>query len=235
MFYTMFMKSIEGINIKETIESTRKQLSLDPNISPSLKSAIELLLIIVKLLSDSLCLNSNNSSIPPSQDIKGKKALSKSSSISGAKKPGGQNGHKGETLRQVENPDEIEFLKIKREELPEGRKYKPVGVEKRQVVDLVIKRHVLEYQAEILEDESGKKYVASFPEGIVSPIQYGEGVRTHAVYMSQYQLIPYNRVKEQLSELLGLSISSGSIFNFNQEAYNKLESFEVLVKHRSSR
>src|SRR5665213_3524347 len=48
--------------------------------------------------------------------------------------------------------------------------------------------------------------------------------------MSQFQLIPYNRIQDYFNDQIGLSISSGSLFNFNKEAFEKLEPFEGLVK-----
>jgi hypothetical protein len=45
-------------------------------------------------------------------------------------------------------------------------------------------------------------------------------VKAHSVYLSQYQLIPYNRVQEYFADQLQIPIAEGSIFNFNKEAYN---------------
>jgi transposase len=42
------------------------------------------------------------------------------------------------------------------------------------------------------------------------------------VYMSQFQLIPYLRIEDYFQEQMGLSLSAGSLFNFNQEAYDLL-------------
>ncbi len=75
-----------------------------------------------------------------------------------------------------------------------------------------------EYQAEILENEKGKRFTASFPKEATKKVQYGLGVKANAVYMSQYQLIPYNRVEEHFDEQMGLGISAGTIYNFNVEA-----------------
>jgi transposase len=50
--------------------------------------------------------------------------------------------------------------------------------------------------------------------------------------MSQYQLVPYNRVEENFHDQVGIPISSGSIYNFNKDAYARLEAFEAIVKSK---
>ena len=135
-------------------------------------------------------------------------------------------GHVGVTLKKVDDPDEIKIIKLNRRNLPPG-KYKKIGYESRQVFDIEISRMVTEYQAEILEDSNGNQFVAPFPEGVTKAVQYGGDLKAHSVYMSQYQLIPYKRIQEYFSDQLGIPVSEGSIYNFNQEAYGSLEPFEV--------
>jgi len=145
------------------------------------------------------------------------------------KQRGGQNGHKGYRLEKVKNPDRIKILKIDQTILPPGE-YKEVGYESRQIVDIEIKKIVTEYRAQILENSKGKRYVALFPQGVTKDIQYGNSIKAHAVYMSQFQLLPYNKIQDHFIEQMNIPISSGSIFNFNEEAYEHLELFEETVK-----
>ena len=218
---------IEAINVEETIENTRRLLAEDPGVSLALKSSIELLLLLVTLLLNRLGINSGNSSKPPSTDPNRKKKIK----IPSEKKPGGQKGHNGTTLQKFSDPDVIEKIPVDKATLPEGV-YKDVGYESRQIVDIDFSRIVTEYRAQVLEGVNGKRYTAPFPEGVSRPVQYGINVKVHSVYMSQYQLIPYNRVEENFQDQVGIPISAGSIYNFNQDAYERLEVFEGIVKSK---
>ncbi len=172
--------TISNIDVNATIDRVKTLMVSEKNLSPALKASLEVLLLLVSLLVDRLGLNSKNSSKPPSADPnRVKEPRSKSD-----RKPGGQKGRLGTTLQQVDNPDEVEVLKVDRTTLPQGR-YRDVGYEARQVVDLDISRVVTEYQAQILEDQNGKRYVAPFPDGVTRPVQYGIGVKVNSVYMSQ--------------------------------------------------
>ena len=209
---------LSGIDITEVVARTKAQLQSDEDASPALKASIELILMVVVLLAQRLGLNSNNSSIPPSKDNNRKKAPSKPSD----KKVGGQVGHKGVTLAPVDEPDEVKVLYVTQESLPKGH-YRQAGFMLRQVVDIDISRVVTEYQAQILVDEQGKRFVADFPDGVNSSVQYGNGVKAHAVYLSQYQLLPYKRIEEYFTDQLGIPISSGTLVRFNQQAAELLE------------
>jgi transposase len=126
----------------------------------------------------------------------------------------------------VDDPDEIEILEVDQATLPPGS-YQEVGYESRQVFDIDIRRLVTEYRAQVLEDQFGKRFTAPFPADVTKAVQYGNGVKAQAVYLSQYQLIPYQRVQEQFQDQFQLPISVGSIFEFNQQAYHLLEQFEL--------
>jgi len=206
-------------------------MNTEKDLSPAMKGILSLLLLVVRLLMNRLGINSSNSSTSPSQDphrVRGSKKTAKDAADK--KKPGGQKGRTGHRLNPIPNPDVIKVLKLDQRTLPKGHVYTEVGYEARQVFDIEIKRIVTEYQAQILVDEMGKRYVAEFPPEATKDAQYGLGVKAHAVYLSQYQLIPYARVQDYLTEQMHLTISVGTLFNFNKVAYDLLEDFERIAK-----
>ena len=219
--------TIGKVDVTATLKKVEDLLAKDKTLSDSTRSLLEVLVLIVTLMADRLNLNSRNSSTPPSRDPNREKKPSKK----GDRKPGGQKGHTGQTLKKVDDPDKVEVLKVDRAKLPKGQ-YTEVGYETRQVFNIEINRVVTEYQAQILEDENGKRFTADFPEGVNQPVQYGTTVKAHAVYMSQFQLIPYDRLTDYFSDQLGIPVSAGSFFNFNRQAYDLLETFEALVKQK---
>lgn len=182
--------------------------------------------MLVKLMANRLSLNSRNSSQPPSTDrfSKSDKAQKEDS----GKKSGGQPGRVGTTLEKIDDPDEIKSLTVDRSTLPPGD-YRFAGFDCRQVFDIDIRRFVTEYQAEILENQQGQRFTAPFPAGVTKAAQYGNGVKVQSVYLSQYQLIPYKRVAEHFKDQLTLPISEGSVYAYNRQAYELLETFEQKV------
>ena len=214
--------TVNGINVEATVAKLRDLVAQEQNISPALSATLETLLVVVELLVNRLGLNSRNSSKPPSSD---KNRRREKRNNENNRKAGGQPGSVGTTLRQIDDPDEIEILTVDQSTLPPGN-YREAGFERRQVFDIEISRIVTEYRAEVLINENGQRFVAPFPDHVTKAVQYGNGVKAHAVYLSQYQLIPYQRVQEYFQDQLNLPISVGSIYNFNQQAYTLLEPFE---------
>jgi len=218
---------IENIDIEATIEKAQSLIREDKQLSAATKSMFEIMILIITLLANRLNLNSTNSSKPPSSDPNRKKRPKSKT----GKKPGGQKGHAGTTLKKVDDPDKVELIKVDRSKLPPGR-YREVDFESRQVFDIDISRVVTEYRAQILEDDKGNRFVAAFPEGVTKAVQYGTGLKAHSVYMSQFQLVPYNRIQDYFADQLHIPLSEGSIFNFNKEAFGFLTDFENRVKNK---
>jgi len=219
--------TVENINVEAAIARVNDLIAQEKYLSPALKASLEVLLLLVTILANRLGLNSKNSSKPPSSDPNRKKK----SKEQATRRPGGQHGHTGTTLKPFPDPDLIQVIPVDRSTLPQGD-YRSVGFETRQVVDLDISKFITEWRAEILENQKGKRYVAPFPQDVTRPVQYGIGVKVNAVYMSQYQLIPYNRIEDHFLDQMGIPVSAGSIVNFSKDVFERLESFESWVKEQ---
>ena len=64
---------IDDIDITATLEQAKLQLEQEKNISPSLKTLLNVLFVVIAVLTKRLGLNSKNSSKPPSSDPNRKK------------------------------------------------------------------------------------------------------------------------------------------------------------------
>jgi transposase len=220
------LMNLDKINVNEMLSKAETLLKAEQGLSLALRAVMEILIVFVRVLAGRLSKNSSNSSTPPSVDKKRTRGSKKEKSN---KKPGGQNGHEGCRLEKANKPDEIKYIQIDKRTLPQG-KYRDIGYESRQVIDFNISKIVTEYRAQVLEDKLGNRYVAQFPDDVKTDVQYGYCVKSHAVYLSQFQLLPYSRIQSYFEEKMNISISTGSLFNFNKEAYSLLDKFELLAK-----
>ena len=216
--------TIDSINVTKTIENAEHLLKKEKGLSPAMQAMLQTLLLIIKLLCDRLNLNSSNSSKPPSSDPN----RAKPNRPKSKNPPGGQKGHKGTTLKPFENPDVIKVIPVEQEILPSGQ-YQDAGYLARQEVNIKISREVTEYRAQILVNKNGRQFIAPFPPGLNRPIQYGPSLKSHAVYLSAFQLIPYERIQNQFQDQYNINISTGSINNFNCEAAKRLEDFKKVA------
>jgi transposase len=161
-------------------------------------------------------LDSSNSSKPPSSDgLKKKPRVLRSLRMRTGRRSGGQKGHRGDTLRQVAEPDRIVEHAAARvcgqcraRLLADSR----IGEEKRQVFDLPeTPLIVTEHRAAIHRCPACRRLTrAAFPEGVVSPAQYGERVRAAAVYLNAQQLVPEERAAQILADLFGATGACGA-------------------------
>ena len=154
--------------------------------------------------------NSSNSSKPPSSDgLKKPPRVFKSLRGRSGKTSGGQVGHKGDTLRQVNKPDRVE-----RHAATACRHCQAcltaamvTEVERRQVFDLPQPRlEVTEHQASIYRcHHCHGTTKAAFPDTVTAHVQYGSHLRATAVYLNVQQLIPEDRVCEVMADLFAAS------------------------------
>ena len=197
------------INVSHALEQAEHTLREDASLAPQVRALLQLLITVIGLLLDRLGVNSRNSSLPPSRDPNRPRGRRRQAPGQ-RRKPGGQPGHAAANLQPDPHPDRIDSIDIDRRTLPPG-KYTEAGFEARQVIDIEICRVVTEYRAQVLEDAAGQRWVAQFPEGVSARVQYGAALKAQAVYMSQQQLVPYERVREYFSDQCGIAVSAGSL------------------------
>jgi transposase len=180
-----------------------------------------------------LGLNSQNSGKPPSSD--GLKKPPRVQSLRGrSEKPsGGQRGHKGETLRQINNPDIIKKHNAKscahcRAKLTAAM---VTGVVKRQVFDIPKPRlEVTEHQASIYTCTGcAHLTTAAFPEDVLVAAQYGPRVRAAAVYLSFGQLIPEERVAETMRDLFNVDLCAATVAAMGARKASELMAFSDYI------
>jgi transposase len=186
----------------------------------------------MRTLEGQLAKDSHNSSLPPSSDrfVRAPKSLRQKS----GKQPGGQKGHRGHHLRQVQTPDEILIHSVERCEYCQHdlRAHPAEMPERRQVIDLPVKRlWVTEHRVEEKQCPVCSHLTrAAFPAGVMAPAQYGRGIQTLATYLVEGQAVPYARASQLLQELLGVQLSAGSIATFVKTCHRQLTEVETGLK-----
>lgn len=161
-----------------------------------LTATMQMLKARVEQLEGRVRKDSHNSSKPPSSDGLGKK--NKSLRQPSGRKPGGQFGHGGSTLKRVAHPDAIV-------EHPLGKRCNRCGAGldaqaegvmtvRRQVFDLIKPvLQVTEHRGYELQCTCGQHHHSDFPSDAVAPVQYGPVVKSTLVYLTQQQLLPMER------------------------------------------
>ena len=189
---------------------------------------------VVKALEARLAQNSKNSSKPPSTDAIKNKLPPMSLRKKTGKKPGGQKGHPGTTLRQVEIPDETQ------EHRPETCPHCKTDLQQVEAEDYTIRQVfempdpkivVTEHRAlKVVCPCCNNQVQADFPQGVNQPVQYGSRLLGFATYLHAQHLLPFARTAQIVAEITGAAFSPGSLQNTLRIAYERLESFETQVK-----
>jgi transposase len=198
----------------------------------ALEGLIDALQERIKTLERQQAKDSHNSSLPPSSDrfVRAPKSLRKKS----GKKAGGQPGHRGHHLQQVQTPDEVLMHPVLQcAHCQHDLRAQPAAIpERRQMIDLPAKRlWVTEHRVE--EKQCPACYHltrASFPAGVAAPAQYGTGIQALATYLVEGQCVPYARASQLLQDLLGIQLSAGSIATFVTTCHQQLAEVESSLK-----
>jgi transposase len=182
-----------------------------------------------------LGLDSSNSGKPPSSD--GLKKPVRVSSLRGrsGKKPGGQKGHPGETLRRAETPDAVI------DHYPPAcagcgaplTEAMATGHAARQVFDLPEPQPLIvtEYRAhECRCAACGAQTRASFPDWVTAPVQYGKRIGAIVLYLLHYQLLPEKRLATLMADLFGVRLATATIARISQDCAKRFACFADAVR-----
>lgn len=179
--------------------------------------------------------NSHNSNKPPSSDGYKKQTIKPALPKDKGSIQGGQKGHKGHTLQQVESPDKIVTC------MPgictcghEFKKEQFILSEKRQVFDLPQpKLEITEYQIfKACCPVCGQEQKGVAPEGVNAPVQYGNKVKAFAVLLNVHYKLPFKKIQLLFGDLFGYPINESTISTAGEICYDKLEGSEKIIKSK---
>lgn len=179
--------------------------------------------------------DSHNSNKPPSSDGYKKKTVKPAFNKGKNSNQGGQKGHQGRTLQQVETPDATvvcapgvcscgHYFTEKEFQL----------AEKRQVFDLPQPRlEITEYQ--IFKAHChvcGREQKGDAPEEVNAPVQYGNNVKSLVVLLNVHYRLPFKKIQHLFKDLFGYPINESTISQAAEKCYEKLEKSEQIIKSK---
>jgi transposase len=186
----------------------------------------------VSSLEQRLNKNSKNSHQPPSSE--GLKKPPRQSSKKSKRKPGGQKGHVGQTLKFSDNPDQI---------IQHGAdQCQGCGESLVEVAGAVIARcqeiEIPEKPVQVIEHQRlekscpccGQRNQGQWPAHLTGNVQYGRRFKALCLYLMVYQLLPYHRTAELLETLFGYQPGGGSLKSMLEQAYLALQQVEAAIK-----
>ncbi|MDT5024315.1 MAG: transposase [Micromonosporaceae bacterium] len=182
--------------------------------------------------------NPRNSNQPPSAEGLGKPAPKSLRRRSG-RKPGGQPGHEGTTLRQVEKPDVV----VRHEpracwSCGDGLVgAAEVGLTRRQVFEIPpVATRVTEHRMVTRRCDCGHETTAASPAQVDAAVQYGPRLTAIVVYLMVAQFGAQKRVAQAVADLFGVPISQGSVAAMTTRAAKRLEGdFLTQLRQRLAR
>ncbi len=167
--------------------------------------------------------------MPPSQEGLSKPpALNRAQRRAQGRRQGKQPGAEGKHLAQVEDPDKLVV------HAPTAcpscgadmAGAEVVDEEVRQVFDLPkIRPYVTEHHMVRLRCACGCEVKAEAPAEATAPACYGYGIRAIAVYLAVHQHLPYDRMAQLFSDVLGVEVSVGALAHMVAEAGGMLGLF----------
>jgi len=190
----------------------------------------------IKELEGQAAKDSHNSNKPPSTDgFKKPERKTQSLREKSGKKSGGQPGHAGKTLMMVEQPDQTIRLSPTQCEHCQQDLAEAVlaRIERVQKFDLPsVRLEITEYQVEVKACPCCQGETrADWPEGLsLASVQYGPNIKTLAVYLACFHLLPLARVCQILSDLFATTFSEACVLAACQQSALALAAVLKMIK-----
>lgn len=168
--------------------------------------------------------DSNNSSLPPSQD-QNRSKRKRSLRVKSGKKPGGQAGHVGNTKKMTLTPDDyIPHIPTCCTNCGKDLNDTPELLDSRQVIDLPpIQAIITEHQIYRRICTCGQCVVGEFPKDASNNVSYGPQISAYISYLNVRQYMSTNRIQEFFEKVCNLHISEGTICNKLKDMATRLE------------
>lgn len=231
-FIVLFLKKKYRLGKDSLIQELFQEIEVLVSRLEQAENKIAVLALENAELKARLSSNSKNSSRPPSSDgYKKKPAFPKNKNG----KQGGQAGHKGSTLHQVEHPDKI--VSCKPNSCICGYDFKEEDLilsERRQVFDLPKpKLEITEYQIHKAACPAcGLMHKGSAPQGVNAPVQYGNGVKAYSVLLNVHFKLPFKKIQLLFGDLFGYRINESTVYSASEQCFEKLEESEAIIKSK---
>ncbi len=181
-----------------------------------------------------LGLHSGNSHKPPSSDGYKKKKIVAALPKEAGKRQGGQIGHQGKTLEQVDKVDKelihhAEACRCCGRKFSEQEAYELLPT-CRQVFDIPEPR--LEVIAHRISGRfcCGQLHLGHFPEGVSAPVQYGLRAKTFMSLLNVDYRLPYQKISQWFADMYGYALNEGTIVNANEGLYERSAGIEAQIK-----
>jgi transposase len=197
-----------------------KKIAELEEIIVALRAEVVALISENKELHRRLGMNSGNSSKPPSSDGLRKKPAPQRLREGSGKKSGGQVGHKGATLEFSATPDIIvhhlpetcvcgtDLSQIMSESVPEKRQVFDIPHPKIEITEHLLHRKICPHCRAVNK--------AAAPASAPAPVNYGENVRSYAVYLQHGQLLPEDRLAQLFDDVFGLKIAPRTLVSYGE-------------------
>lgn len=180
-----------------------------------------------------LALNSANSHKPPASDGLARKPLIKPAIAKDqAKKPGGQPGHPGKTLKSVELPDTFrQYIPSHCQQCGLALTDTPTMVERRQVFDLPQARlHVDEHQVFQRQCGCGCVERGAFPAYVTAPVQYGPRIQAQSILLNVDYKLPFAKIRQFWADVVGYAYNPATLSRAQDSLSTQLIPTEDHVK-----